>query len=67
MWHDSLFDRAYRLTGHPGEGGDLPFEGEGLGGVRTVFQSVLVAPRSAACGSVHPTYATPPNRWRSAL
>jgi hypothetical protein len=52
--HDGvLFDRAHRLAGHPGEDGDLLFEGHRLSGEAPMLQRILVASRSAATSPVH--------------
>jgi hypothetical protein len=50
----ALFDRRHRLAGHSGEGADLLFQSERLGGEFPMLQSVLVSLRSAATSAVHP-------------
>ena len=55
----ALFDRRHRLAGHPGEGGDLSFQGERLSRVSAVLQRVPVASKSPASGSMHPANSDP--------
>jgi hypothetical protein len=63
----SCYSIAHCLASHPGEGVDLFFQCEPLGGEAPVFKGVPVAPRSPATSPVHPADARPPNRRRLTL
>lgn len=63
----TLFNRGHRLARHPGEGGDLSFEGERLGCHRAVLQGVSIAPGSPATGAVDATDPRASNRRGAAL
>ena len=57
---ESAFHRRHRLAGHPGEGADLPFQGDRLSRASAVLQGLPVALGSPAGGPVHPADAMPP-------